>query len=91
MTKIILERAIAVDDHWVAALVRQTIHQHATAHFISVTADKRPVALLIRRGDQLTAVTSTGQPMAADEVERLCPGAATRFLSVRPPGPNEEI
>lgn len=79
--RVVLERAVALGGTWVAAaLVRQTIHSHATTRHLSFTADKRPAAILLRRGDQLSAFTPSGEPMAADEVERLCPGATTRFL-----------
>jgi hypothetical protein len=78
--KTFLERAIAVGDTWVAALVRQSLHGHATAHFLSVSADKCPVALLIRRGDQCAVFTPAGETMAEAEVERLCPGATAQFM-----------
>lgn len=83
--KIVLERAIAVGDAWVAALVGQTVQRCATAHRLVVTADKRPVAFLFGRNGRLTAFTTAGDPLAEDEVERWCPGATEQFMRSRPP------
>lgn len=78
--KTLLERAISVGDARVAALVRQNIHSHTSSRFLAVSASKNPVALLIWHGDQCTAFTPAGEPMAETEVERLCPGAMAQFM-----------
>lgn len=79
-----LERAVAVGDTWVAALVGQAIERHATPHRLTVTADKRPVALLIGCDGRMTAFTPAGGPLEASEVERWCPGATAQFMRSRP-------
>lgn len=79
-----LERAVAVGDTWVAALVGQAVQRHATPHRLTVTADKRPVALLIGCNGRMTAYTPAGEPLDAAAVERWCPGATAQFMRSRP-------
>lgn len=85
--KIGLEHAIVVGSTWVAAVVGQTMGQHATSHQLAFTADRRPLAILMGCGEQLTAFTPTGEPLALAEVERWCPGATAQFTRSRTGNP----
>jgi hypothetical protein len=76
----VLERSNAVGGTWVAAVVNQTVHRHATGNHLVLTAERHPVAILLGRGEQLAAFTTAGEPLAMDEVERWCPGATAQFL-----------
>lgn len=76
----LLERTIAVGGTRVAAVVSQAVHQHATDTHLALTAERRPVAILIGSGKQLTAFTTAGEPLATEEVERLYPSVTAQFL-----------
>lgn len=76
----VLERTIAVGGTRVAAVVSQAVHQHSNNTHLALTAERRPVAILMGSGEQLTAFTTTGEPLACEEVERLYPGFMAQFL-----------
>ena len=81
---LLLERTLAVGGTWVAAVVSQAVHQHATDTHLALTAERRPVAILIGSGKQLTAFTTAGEPLTTEEVERMFPGVTAKFLRSQP-------
>lgn len=80
-----LERALALGDGWVAALVHQTVQWRAGEDPRVLWADKGPVAILLVCAGRVQAFTPAGEPLAIEAVERLCPGATEQFLRRRPP------
>lgn len=81
---VVLGHRVAVGGAVVAALVCNSISGHRAARHIWFTGYRRPVALLIRRGDDVIAFTPAGDLLDTEEVEALCPGALQRFLSADP-------
>lgn len=66
----------------VAALCRVTVVPVARKSGVSVWADKRPLALLLRSDGATRCVMPDGALMPEAEVERLCPGVLVRFAGM---------
>ena len=79
--KIALGHPVVVGKTVVAALVGNSISKHGLSRHVWFTGSRRPVALLIRRGDTMVAFTPAGDPLQTEDVEDLCPGAIHQFLS----------
>jgi len=77
---VVLDKVVHIGRYQVTALSECTVqatHFRATA---LVTGQKRPVAILIKQGMELTAFEPNGTPITREQVETLCPGAWRRAL-----------
>lgn len=81
---IALGHPVAVGDAVIAALVRNSISGNQSARHVWFTGSRSAVALLVRRGAEVTAFTPQGDPLQSEDIERLCPGAIDQFLSAEP-------
>lgn len=78
---VVLGHPVAVGEAVVAALICNSISEHRLPRHVWLTGSRRPVAILVRRGDDVIAFTPEGNSLAAEDVEDLCPGAIQQFLS----------
>jgi hypothetical protein len=77
---VVLDKVVHIGPCQITALSECTVkatHFRATA---LVTGQKRPVAILIKQGMELTAFEPNGTPITREQVETLCPGAWRRAL-----------
>lgn len=79
---IVLDPVVRARGVSVAALCRVTLIPAAQRSGVSVWAEKRPLALLLRRGDTIRCLAPDGASLPESEVERLCPGVLTRFAEL---------
>ncbi len=77
---LVLERPRVCGDRAAAAVVRHSVAERRWGRHVAITASRSPVALLVRHGDHLAAFTPQGDPLALDDVERMCPGAISAFV-----------
>lgn len=77
-----LEMRVVSDTTVVAALVGNAVKTDAFGPVFLITGNRRPFALLVRRGDLISAFTPAGALMTMAEVDALCPGAVAQVLSV---------
>ena len=75
----VLDSPVIVGKTTVAALTRSSISKSWSDGHVSMKVEKLPEILLFKREEQLTAIKPSGEPVTLQEVERLCPGAISRF------------
>ncbi|WP_439154809.1 hypothetical protein [Yoonia sp.] len=73
---------VVSDTTVVAAVVGNAVKTYAIGPVFLITGNRRPFALLVRRGDLIDAFTPAGAPMTMAEVDTFCPGAVAQVLSV---------
>ncbi len=77
-----LENPVVMGETVVAALVRTSISQRQSERHVAVTGDRTPIALLVSRGERITALTPQGDPLTRMHIEDLCPGAIAKMSSL---------
>jgi hypothetical protein len=78
-----LDKVFRIGTFQITALSESAIISEHIAGRVVVAGQKRPVAVLIRQGDVLTAFRPDGLPMTCEQVEGLCVGAWNTALQAR--------
>ena len=79
--KVVLETQLVLGKTLVAALVRNVVHEHHSAYHVAVVGDRRPIALVIKVGDQIDAFDLHGEPLAISQLKALYPDAIATLMS----------
>ena len=66
----------------VAALSRIRISRTGALGAAAFVCDKVPVAILVRQGELVRAMTPEGDAMTRQAIDALCPGALARFAGL---------
>lgn len=77
MTDCTLDGPIRIGNVTVAAVVRQQVNLRKWGRFGEVNGHKAPVAIVLYDGKALRASRPDGGAMTLEELEKLCPGAAS--------------
>lgn len=79
--KVTLETKLVLGKTVVAALVRNVLCQHYSANCAAIIADKVPVVIVIKAGDQCDAFSLQGEPLAISQLKALYPDALAELMS----------
>lgn len=75
-----LDKVVHIGPCQITALSESTVKATHCKETFLVAGQKRPVAILIKQGMELTAFEPDGTPITRKQVEKLCPGAWRRAL-----------
>ena len=82
---VVLDQVMTLGPLHIAVLAEcRVIAGHAKGA-VFVSAQKRPVAVLIRQDTSVAAFAPEGKPMSRMEIENLCPGAWQTALGAQVP------
>ena len=78
-----LDTPIVVDDIWVAAISRTSIVPREMARTLFLTAEKKPVAILVLHGSKVQAFDVCGTPLSSQQLDEIDPTAVSRLKALR--------
>lgn len=82
---VVLDQLVRLGKLHIAVLAEcRVIAGHAKGA-VFVSAQKRPVAVLIRQDTSVATFAPEGKPMSRREIEKLCPGAWQTALGAQVP------
>lgn len=82
---ITLQLGPVVGGHKTAALVETSGKKIGKFGCQSIWIAKRPLAILVAKGQNIDAFDMSGRSLSQDQIHRLCPGALDRFKGAAKP------
>ncbi|AXI49153.1 hypothetical protein C1J03_23890 (plasmid) [Sulfitobacter sp. SK012] len=79
---VVLDKVVQIGPRQITALSECTVIATNCRATALVAGQKRPVAILIKQGMELTAFEPDGTPITRKQVETLCPGAWRKALEL---------
>ena len=72
---VVLDKVVQIGACQITALSERTVTATHCRATVLAAGQKKPVAILIRQGMELTAFKPDGTPLTQEQIEALCPGA----------------